>query len=1531
MADSVRNILLEVAGKSDEAQRALENIAEELRELPDLTTLEVRAEVDEARRNLREMVAELRRVDRSEASPEVNVRITEALVDLEAFDRRLEAIDGEVARAVVDVDIRRDRLQQQIAAVRDDIERLGETHGLKRLDAQIAQANARLETAQRRLQAFRQIPGFDPTKLQEFMAAVDLAQKKVEELTARRRVAEIDVQAKTVAAEAALARLTAEVAALPDRKEIEIEISRGVLGDIADIDRGVTNMVRGLDRASQPARTFGDVLGNVVQSVKSVTPVLNGMSILIGVKLVAGLLAAGAAFVSAAGGVGVLATALIAALGPAVILAISVVVRLARVLNALKLQDAARDAAARKSAQGTAAAAAASEARRAAENGLRDAMQGVTTAERNLASAREAAAARIVQAQRRVADASREVGDASREVEQATVDAYRAIEDAAERASDAIRGVAQAELGVDRAKLSLEDAQAALDAYIGALDTAGRVSRDFRKFTDVAFDFSFDALAAATPDVEAGEQRRLADLILDVRQAKLDEAEATDRLSDSEREATDARKEHQRYQREGIAAYEPLRAAIRSQQDAQRNLNEATAEYNDLAADGVDKAPEVIAAAEAVRDANERLAEAKHRAATAGTEVGITDAQQRALEETNKLTDAERRFLEVLKQVRGELRTGIGPATDAVFGAMGRAIGRLPRLLNPLSGGFRKIGEAIASVVDNISTFVIQPNNIASFQRLFDASARVVEILGNDVFLNFFRIIINIANLAMPALIEQLQRLGDYLGGVADQTEDVAKVKPVIDAMTDSFAAFARLGGAVIDVLVAIAQSAGPIGNELVGSLTDALHSLAAFLRSTEGQEKIKDFFEDTLPSVKALIKSLVLLARIGLRLFQFFSPFLEGFLTGINLLLGAVDKFLALLNGIVSNPIGRWVRVFIGSFLGIGSVLRIIGRLGKLLQRLPGSMSHIGRSVLRYLTKPFADAGRFIIGLLARLPGRAGAIASTIPAAIVRGIRTRLSVFLSVGALIVGRIVSAIRGSLGALLAIGRPIVTKIADAVRSVRNLLVGVGALLLTGLIDGFTKLPGNVLAKIVGVGKKIVGALKNFLGIRSPSRVTEEIGRDMSRGLERGFTGRSLSAIVDKTREVLDKVAESETELAKAQRDAERAQRSLTSARRDARRELSDFASAAANAELGRRGAVFDLQDARRELAELRRRGAAQADIERAELRVDEARQRVRDATREATRAEQDNTAAQEKGLRGNQSYVAALDARRRALEKVAAEEKKLREETESSPVSQSTTLVPHPASLAIAAIRGELNGVIGWIGKLPGRFASAAKTAFTGISEGAEDAGQAVSRAASALVQTAIDKVGSYLGTMRDKGVALGRAMAEGVRDGFKALVGFGATIVNLLIDVINKGLTAINEFIPDKVKIKGLPDVNLPDDPLPTIPRLAHGGVVSAGTLFEAGEGRSDEAVLPLTRHVLRQLAEAIMGQLGTFPMAPAVASGARGALTRPVVSGGPRQVIEKLQPIINTPAGEIPDARVTANRINDLVARVGGGIPYQP
>jgi len=92
--------------------------------------------------------------------------------------------------------------------------------------------------------------------------------------------------------------------------------------------------------------------------------------------------------------------------------------------------------------------------------------------------------------------------------------------------------------------------------------------------------------------------------------------------------------------------------------------------------------------------------------------------------------------------------------------------------------------------------------------------------------------------------------------------------------------------------------------------------------------------------------------------------------------------------------------------------------------------------------------------------------------------------------------------------------IVNPIMNAIDTLKKInLFEIGKNIISGLIDGVAGMIGKVKETIGSISDSIIGGLKNALGIRSPSKITEELGKYTGEGMIKGLesTKRALSSV------------------------------------------------------------------------------------------------------------------------------------------------------------------------------------------------------------------------------------------------------------------------------------------------------------------------------------------------------------------------------------------------------------------------------------
>lgn len=94
--------------------------------------------------------------------------------------------------------------------------------------------------------------------------------------------------------------------------------------------------------------------------------------------------------------------------------------------------------------------------------------------------------------------------------------------------------------------------------------------------------------------------------------------------------------------------------------------------------------------------------------------------------------------------------------------------------------------------------------------------------------------------------------------------------------------------------------------------------------------------------------------------------------------------------------------------------------------------------------------------------------------------------------------VVSAIRSKIGAAVSAVAGIVTGIMNRIAGLRNSLISVGADAIRGLLNGISSMAGAVMDKAREIANGVKNAIKSALSIKSPSRVTMDLGVSTGEG-------------------------------------------------------------------------------------------------------------------------------------------------------------------------------------------------------------------------------------------------------------------------------------------------------------------------------------------------------------------------------------------------------------------------------------------------
>lgn len=743
-------------------QKELDEALEKVRVLREAAGggIDVKMNTLQARAQLDLLHRHLRDLEKLVVDPEVKLETTQA----ERAASRIRAVFIEITRlkGTAEVDVHSEKFQLKMAELRREI---------ASVQAEIMRPTIELQGGESAKETIGDVA--------EFLALLGAM--------------EADPSLDVHGAAKALGDIGAVAIALKDLEGRNVDVDVHVKGRIERLGGVLGAIKHGFGEAQEAATGFAGSIGRVGVSfgpfAAKLGPALLVLLASIGaflLLLVGAFAALASSAILAAGALATFVAALAAMAGPGLVLFLAVASRLTAILTALKAREQAR-------VQQQQQAVASDHQRAASLRAIQDAVRNLEQAQDNLA--------------------------------QATIQANREMEDSYERVKDAVRDLEHAEISRDRAKLGLERAKLELKQFREELALTGEDIGDmFDKATDVdlRFDTSAISKAMAGSGISAEDQLTLKDKILDVREAKLRERDATDGLHDSEVELARAREDNAEFIRKGIRASSQYVAALEAVEDAQRAVARAHEDKKMLA------------------------------------------AQAKSIVLTQELSEEEERVLKLFEKIRDAFRISLKPAIDPIFDALIDTLGGIPGLLAGIAPGMQALGDAVATMIRSVGGALISPKNINAFNDFAKAAAKLTGPVSRGL-IALFDIFIEIAKAALPFLLDMAEKFADRLTDWAEWAGKGTNMRDLVARMVDSLRIWLDVAFQLSRVFIGFLDAAAGPGDKLAISLANSLKSLADFLNSDVGKEKVTEWLtlaaataRDTADAVEAIVDGMI-------------------------------------------------------------------------------------------------------------------------------------------------------------------------------------------------------------------------------------------------------------------------------------------------------------------------------------------------------------------------------------------------------------------------------------------------------------------------------------------------------------------------------------------------------------------------------------------------------------------------------------------------------------------------------------------------
>lgn len=439
-----------------------------------------------------------------------------------------------------------------------------------------------------------------------------------------------------------------------------------------------------------------------------------------------------------------------------------------------------------------------------------------------------------------------------------------------------------------------------------------------------------------------------------------------------------------------------------------------------------------------------------------------------------------------IEKLGTSFRGALDGSTEAA-GQMGAAVG----------GILQQLGEKIVGALPSILT--VGASIITSLvSGLADAGPQLLAA-GGDVLdqlaTGIFNALPALAQGAMTAIEGFVSGVQTYLPVVlAKGRELLGKLGDgiknglpgMVDRALDALMSFATT---LYDNAPTLIDTGFDLLSDLVQGILDALPALIS--KGPEIVSKFANIINDNFPRI--LKKGVELVGQIILGLLKAIPTLVRSIPKIITALVDVWEAFNWLNLGKKAMKLLKdGVLKMVGAVKGAGQ--SIMNSITNIIKGLPGKLANFGRNAgsslangIRGMISSARSASRnmfeMIINIIKALPGK----------------------MLSFGRNAVNALKNAISSGASTVKAKARTIFNNIVSTFRDLPSKMLKVGKDLVKGLWNGISDMTGWVINKIKGFGDNVLGGIKDFFGIESPSKVMrDEVGKWLPAGMAEGIT-------------------------------------------------------------------------------------------------------------------------------------------------------------------------------------------------------------------------------------------------------------------------------------------------------------------------------------------------------------------------------------------------------------------------------------------
>lgn len=390
---------------------------------------------------------------------------------------------------------------------------------------------------------------------------------------------------------------------------------------------------------------------------------------------------------------------------------------------------------------------------------------------------------------------------------------------------------------------------------------------------------------------------------------------------------------------------------------------------------------------------------------------------------------------------------------------------------------------------DNFLNGTGSPEALA--ESMVTAGKNVLKGLG-EIVPRLLQTLPEVGKLIQENLVNSLS--GDSMQKIVEAGKNA--VMSLIDGMLDSVPTiipvalnFVKL---IADTVITNVPTLIQKGYELLSNLVDG------FVKAIpEALPKILDFVQGIGDK---LAEAAPILIQKGFELLQ---KLVEGIITAVPILISRVPEIISTFANIIND---NFPTILMKGAQLLGQlVLGLIQSIPTLIANIPKIISAIVDTLMAF---QWLNLGRGIIKFLGDGIGAMKDFVVKKGFEILTGLKNTLmnlpSTLANIGRTAASGLGNAISAGISWVKNAAGNIVSAIVNTIKSIPGEMLSIGKDIVKGLWNGISDMTGWVIDKIQGFGESVLGGIKDFFGIKSPSRLMrDEVGKYMAQGVGVGF--------------------------------------------------------------------------------------------------------------------------------------------------------------------------------------------------------------------------------------------------------------------------------------------------------------------------------------------------------------------------------------------------------------------------------------------